>query len=238
MNLTKIIAHLAVIAAAMGSLTEAGNINQHASQSRISDDDAFTKPEGPTPATAAPIVTPVPTTAGPIAPEAPSATPFAAPVHAAATPAPTPCATPAPTTNSATGNATPSPTTPSSEDAKQSKASNKTPGAKTSVASGSDDKGSLAPGGKSPKIEHGGEERTANGGDVNTSANTTGVGAGAGAGVGGGATGGVGASYIEAWGVWGRAARTRVSRPPQFGRMEATWLPQPPYVCFILVSLC
>jgi hypothetical protein len=37
--------------------------------------------------------------------------------------------------------------------------------------------------------------------------------------------------------LWGRAARTRESRPPPFERMEATWPPQPPYVCFVLVSL-
>ncbi|KAJ8552328.1 hypothetical protein ON010_g10218 [Phytophthora cinnamomi] len=110
MNLTKIIAHLAIIAAVMGSLAEAGNINQHASQSGVSTDDAFTKSDSATPVPATPVVTPVPTTAGPIAPDAHSATPFATPAPEAATPAPTPCLTSTPATNSAETAATPCPT--------------------------------------------------------------------------------------------------------------------------------
>ncbi|KAE9164876.1 hypothetical protein PF004_g29687 [Phytophthora fragariae] len=73
MNLIKTIAHLAIIAAAMGSLAEAGWFSQKAQHSNISKGPVAPKPPILAPATFAPIVTPAPTTRSP--------------------PAPTPCAT-------------------------------------------------------------------------------------------------------------------------------------------------
>ncbi|KAE9321119.1 hypothetical protein PF008_g17879 [Phytophthora fragariae] len=62
MNLIKTIAHLAIIAAAMGSLAEAGWFSQKAQHSNISKGPVAPKPPILAPATFAPIVTPAPTT--------------------------------------------------------------------------------------------------------------------------------------------------------------------------------
>ncbi|KAE9195641.1 hypothetical protein PF005_g17204 [Phytophthora fragariae] len=108
MNLTKIIAHLAIIATTMGVLAEAGNVNQQAPRTGVSNEDAFV---GPRSHANTPIVTPVPT-----------------PVPTAATPPPTPYAIPAPASNSATANAPQLPTKPSDKDNNNAKIGNNTPG--------------------------------------------------------------------------------------------------------------
>ncbi|KAF1781851.1 hypothetical protein GQ600_19443 [Phytophthora cactorum] len=97
MNLTKIIAHLAIIAAAMGSLAEAGNIAQQAQQN-ISKADTYTESSGVAKVTLAPstkpiivALTPCPKT------KTPTTTPIVTP--APTTPSP-PIVTPAPTTPS------------------------------------------------------------------------------------------------------------------------------------------
>ncbi|KAG1701807.1 hypothetical protein DVH05_010299 [Phytophthora capsici] len=59
MNLTKIIAHLVIIAATMSSLSEAGNSNQQ-SQQGISGDDSYTTKTTSTPM-AIPVSTPTTT---------------------------------------------------------------------------------------------------------------------------------------------------------------------------------
>ncbi|ETM56785.1 hypothetical protein L914_00286, partial [Phytophthora nicotianae] len=89
MNLTKIIAHLAVIAAAMGYLAEAGNIGQQAQQN-ISNADPYTKSSELPKLTQAPSVTPTDVALTPC-PTKPSPT---------TTPIATPITTPAPTTPS------------------------------------------------------------------------------------------------------------------------------------------
>ncbi|GMF42764.1 unnamed protein product [Phytophthora fragariaefolia] len=96
MNLTKIIAHLAIIAATMGSLVDAGNINQQEPQSGVSSDDSFNTP------TPTPIVTSAPTSAPSVSNDL-EKTPTVTPVQ-------TPGATPAPATPSRVAGPTPCPT--------------------------------------------------------------------------------------------------------------------------------
>ncbi|KAE9195006.1 hypothetical protein PF002_g23448 [Phytophthora fragariae] len=90
MNLTKIIAHLAIIAAAMGSLVEAGKFSQH-QQSVMSKGPVAPKPAILAPATFAPTVTPAPTTSTP--------TPYPTPALTTGVPISTLIPTPAPTTS-------------------------------------------------------------------------------------------------------------------------------------------
>lgn len=125
MNLIKTIAHLAVIAAAVGSLAEAGNINHKPTQPGVSNDDAFVTP---TPATSTPTVTPVPTTAAPSATEAPVAT------RVPAIPAPTPCATPVQSTDSAGASSAPVPADPTNENQDGSKLGHDSPTNKKTTA--------------------------------------------------------------------------------------------------------
>ncbi|KAG6949897.1 hypothetical protein JG688_00014431 [Phytophthora aleatoria] len=99
MNLTKTITHLAIIAAAMGSLAEAGNIAQQAQQN-ISKADTYTESSGVAKMTLAPstkpiivALTPCPKT------KTPTTTPIVTPAPTTPSPQPGQSSTPAPTTS-------------------------------------------------------------------------------------------------------------------------------------------
>ncbi|KAG6950432.1 hypothetical protein JG687_00014257 [Phytophthora cactorum] len=105
MNLTKIITHLAIIAAAMGSLAEAGNIAQQAQQN-ISKADTYTESSGVAKVTLAPstkpiivALTPCPKT------QTPTTTPIVTPAPTTTSPQPGQSSTPAPTTTQGGGGA-------------------------------------------------------------------------------------------------------------------------------------